>query len=66
VREGAIGAEHIKADIGEVLIGAKPGRTSNDEITLFKSVGLAVQDVTAAQQALTAAMQKKLGTAVNL
>jgi ornithine cyclodeaminase len=47
-REGAIGPEHIRAEIGEVLTGAKPGRTQPDEITLFKSLGLAVEDVTAA------------------
>ncbi len=47
-REGAIGPEHIRAEVGEVLIGAKPGRTQHDEITLFKSLGLAVEDVAAA------------------
>jgi hypothetical protein len=47
-REGAIGPDHIRAEIGEVLIGAKPGRTRSDEITLFKSLGLAVEDVAAA------------------
>jgi len=47
-RAGAIGPEHIRAEIGEVLIGAKAGRTRPDEITLFKSLGLAVEDVAAA------------------
>jgi len=62
VREGAIGAEHIKADIGEVLIGAKPGRTSDDEITLFKSVGLAVEDLAAADHVYRKAKQFGVGT----
>jgi ornithine cyclodeaminase len=46
LREGAIkGPEHIKAEIGELLIGRAPGRTSRDEITLFKSLGLAIEDL---------------------
>ena len=49
MREGAIGPEHIRAEIGEVLTGAKPGRTSPDEVTLFKSLGLAVEDLAAAE-----------------
>jgi ornithine cyclodeaminase/alanine dehydrogenase-like protein (mu-crystallin family) len=46
--EGAIGPEDLRAELGEVLIGAAPGRTSNDEITLFKSLGLAIEDLAAA------------------
>ncbi len=53
-------------ELGEVVRGTQPGRTSAEQITFFKSVGLAAQDVTAAQQALTAALQKKLGVVVNL
>lgn len=48
-REGAVGRAHIRAELGEVLKGAKPGRTSADEITLFKSLGLAVEDLAAAR-----------------
>jgi ornithine cyclodeaminase/alanine dehydrogenase-like protein (mu-crystallin family) len=48
LREGAIRPDHIKAEIGELLIGAKPGRASTDEITLFKSLGLAVEDLASA------------------
>jgi ornithine cyclodeaminase/alanine dehydrogenase-like protein (mu-crystallin family) len=47
-KEGAIGPENIRAELGEVLIGAQPGRTSPDEITLFKSLGLAIEDLAAA------------------
>jgi ornithine cyclodeaminase/alanine dehydrogenase-like protein (mu-crystallin family) len=43
-----IAAGEIVGEIGEVLAGAKPGRTSDDEITLFKSVGVAIEDVAAA------------------
>lgn len=47
-REGAIGPDHIRAELGEVLSGEKQGRTSSEEITLFKSLGLAVEDLAAA------------------
>src|SRR5262249_38424419 len=46
--EGAVGDDHIAAELGEVLVGSAPGRRSADEITVFKSVGLAVEDVAAA------------------
>jgi alanine dehydrogenase len=48
-KEGAIGDDHIVGEIGEVLTGKAPGRRSGDEITLFKSLGLAVEDVASAQ-----------------
>lgn len=49
LREGAIrGPEHIRAELGEILIGTAPGRTSESEITLFKSLGLAVEDLASA------------------
>jgi ornithine cyclodeaminase len=46
--EGVIGPEHIRADLGEVLTGVHPGRTSPEEITIFKSLGLAIEDLAAA------------------
>ena len=50
VREGAIaGPEHIRAEIGEILIGKADGRHSRDEITLFKSLGIAIEDLASAQ-----------------
>lgn len=53
---GAIkGPEHIRAELGEVLTGRHPGRTSNDEQTVFKSLGLAIQDLAAAELALVRA-----------
>jgi len=45
---GAIGDDHIAAEIGEVLAGAKPGRRSNSEITVYKSLGHVVQDLAVA------------------
>ena len=48
LRQGLIGEDHIRAEIGEVLAGLKPGRGSDDEVTLFKSVGNAVLDLAVA------------------
>lgn len=45
VSEGVLKAEEIYAQIGEIVAGRKPGRTSDDEITIFDSTGLAIQDV---------------------
>ncbi len=47
--EGAVTDAHILGSLGEVLNGAVPGRTSPSDVTLFKSVGLAIEDVAAAQ-----------------
>ena len=62
MREGAIGPDHIRAEIGEVLIGAKPGRASEDEITLFKSLGLAVEDLASAEYVYRKGKQLGVGT----
>jgi len=48
-KEGAIGDGHIVGEVGEVLIGKAPGRRSRDEVTLFKSLGIAVEDVASAR-----------------
>jgi len=52
LREGAIREGHIRAELGDVLVGRHPGRTSPAEITLFKSLGLAVEDLAAAMLVL--------------
>lgn len=62
MREGAIGPEHIRAELGEVLTGQKPGRTSPEEITLFKSLGLAVEDLVAANHLYRKAKESNAGT----
>ena len=59
--EGAIGPRHIRAELGEVLIGAHPGRTARDEITLFKSLGLAVEDLAAAAHVYQKAREQHAG-----
>jgi len=65
-REGAIGPEHIRAEIGELLIGTGKGRRSPDEITVFKSLGLAVEDLAAAEYVLARAEAEDAGTVVSL
>ena len=61
MRSGLITAAHVFAELGEIILGKKPGRQSSTEVTYFKSVGVAVQDAIAAQLALKNAIQKKLG-----
>ena len=57
-----IGDEHIVGEIGEVLLGKVSARTSPDEITLFKSLGIAVEDLAAAHHVYRAAQERGLGT----
>jgi ornithine cyclodeaminase len=66
MREGAIGPEHIRGEIGEILIGAVQGRTSEDELTVFKSLGIAVEDLAAAEHILRRAEAEDAGTVVSL
>ncbi|HET6890674.1 MAG TPA: ornithine cyclodeaminase family protein, partial [Pyrinomonadaceae bacterium] len=61
-REGAIGPDHIRAELGEVLNGEKPGRTSPEEITLFKSLGIAIEDLAAAEYLYRRAKELNAGT----
>jgi len=63
IAEKAISSEHISGELGQVILG-KNGRTSNEEITLFKSVGLALQDVSTAQVVYKKALEQNKGTNV--
>jgi ornithine cyclodeaminase/alanine dehydrogenase-like protein (mu-crystallin family) len=65
-REGAIGPDHIRAEIGELLIGSAEGRRSDDELTVFKSLGLAVEDLAAAEHVLRRAEAENVGAVVSL
>lgn len=58
---GAIAPDHILAEIGEVASGARPGRLSPDDITLFKSLGIAAEDLAAAHFILEQARAKGVG-----
>ena len=56
----------VHAELGELVAGTRPGRSSRDEITLYKSVGVAVQDAAAAALVLTAAQQRSAGQEIEL
>jgi alanine dehydrogenase len=66
IQSGAISPADIYAELGEIVRGAKAGRESEEEITLYKSVGTAVQDAAVARAALDRAEQLDLGTVVTL
>jgi ornithine cyclodeaminase len=56
----------IHAELGELVAGTRPGRRSPEEITLYKSVGVAVQDAAAAALVLAAARERSAGTELDL
>jgi ornithine cyclodeaminase/alanine dehydrogenase-like protein (mu-crystallin family) len=59
---GAIGPDHIRAELGELVLEKTAGRTSTGEITLFKSLGLAVEDLASAEYLYRQARAKDAGT----
>ena len=63
--EGAIGPEHVKAELGEVLTGAHPGREHEDELTVFKSLGIAVEDLASAELVVRRARERGVGVEVD-
>ena len=66
IKKGIIKEDDIYAELGELVTGKKPGRTSDSEITLFKSVGLGIQDCAAAWLAYTRAKEKGIYKEINL
>ncbi len=66
IQEGAISEDHIHASLGEIVAGLKPGRESAGEITLFKSVGLAVQDAATAVKVYELAQAAGVGEEVEI
>jgi alanine dehydrogenase len=66
IQEGKFRQEDIRGTLGEVILGSKPGRTSDSEITLFKSVGLGIQDCAAASLAYKSALKSGVGLNVDL
>ena len=62
--EGAVGPEHIKAELGEVLAGMHPGREHEDELTVFESLGIAVEDLASAELVVRRARERGVGTEV--
>jgi ornithine cyclodeaminase len=66
LQQGEISQDWIKAELGEIVNGDHPGRSSPDQVTLFKSVGVAVQDAAAAALALAGAQAANLGSTVTM
>jgi ornithine cyclodeaminase len=67
LERGVIESEdHVRAELGEVLTGLKPGRTDDGELTLFRSLGLAIEDLAAAQTAVAHATAEGIGIEVEL
>ncbi|MCZ7590020.1 MAG: ornithine cyclodeaminase family protein [Gaiella sp.] len=64
VSERGIGPDHICAELGELLLGEHPGRSSADELTLFESLGLAVEDLAAAAVCVELARERGIGVEV--
>jgi ornithine cyclodeaminase len=61
IRNGLVGPEHVHAELGELVSGTKAGRASAEQITLYKSVGVAVQDAAAAAIVLAQARERGAG-----
>ncbi len=66
IAEGLIGRDHVRGEIGEVLAGSAVGRASRDEITLYRSLGIAAQDVACAHHCWVEARKGGLGTPAEL
>lgn len=62
--EGAVGPDHIRAELGEVLTGVHPGRQDESELTVFKSLGIAVEDLGAAELVVERARERGVGAEV--
>jgi alanine dehydrogenase len=66
IEEGAIDADHIHAELGELVAGDTEGRTDDEQLTVYKSVGVAVQDAAAAALVLDGARQRAVGSRIEL
>jgi alanine dehydrogenase len=65
MKEGRFGAGHVRAELGEIANGSKPARCDDREVTLFKSLGLAIEDLVAADLAFHRAREAGLGLKVS-
>ena len=61
MKEGLFGEDHIAGELGSLAAGTISGRTSASEVTIFKSLGMAVEDVAAAHRAYVGAAERGLG-----
>jgi alanine dehydrogenase len=66
IRDGLINATHIHAEVGELVSGARPGRENASQLTLYKSVGVAVEDAAAAALVLRLARERGVGKDITI
>jgi len=66
IEAGRIGRDHVRAEIGEVLAGAAPGRERADQITLYRSLGVAAQDLACAAYCAEQARERGMGVVAPL
>lgn len=66
IRDGRITKDHVHAELGEIVSGSRPGRANDRQITLYKSVGVAVEDAAAAALVLKLARERHIGREISL
>ena len=66
IKEGAITKDYIYGELGEIVCGKKRGRETDSEITVFKSVGLAIQDAATAKLVYDKAREQNIGTTAEI
>lgn len=66
IADGRFAADHLRGELGDVVLGRVPGRNSDEQITVFKSLGMAVEDVVAADLVLRRAIETGAGTELTL
>jgi ornithine cyclodeaminase len=66
MREGRFTESHIVGEVGQVVLGRAPGRTAATDVTVFKSLGMAVEDVVAADLVLSRAVEQGSGAELTL
>jgi ornithine cyclodeaminase/alanine dehydrogenase-like protein (mu-crystallin family) len=66
MRERRFSSDHVRGELGEVVLGRAAGRETDDEVTIFKSLGMAVEDVTAADLVFRRAIETGAGTELAL
>lgn len=66
IRDGVVDADHFRLELGDLIEGKDAGRTSREQVTLFKSVGTAIQDIATAALAVELAREKELGVEVEI
>jgi ornithine cyclodeaminase/alanine dehydrogenase len=66
IADGAITEDDVRTELGHVIVGASEGRTSDEDVTLFESVGIGLQDLATAELVIARAMEAGVGVDVDL